>query len=247
MVRESKSLGEILREEREKKGLSLKEVANLLKISYRYLKHLEDDEYDKVNLAEVYKRGILRKYSNFLGLNEEEIIKIYNTQYQLEKEESSPKPVRPEKSSLKYIAYFLVISIIFLTVFLTVKLNNKEVMSNNFKNRDITSYEINIPESYTKTIESGKVDEIGNEVSVTNTNTFTNTIKVVALDRVWLRVNYEDKTIYEGILKRGDTITWTYTSLYFHIGNAGGLEIYYNDKNIGTLGKKGEVVKLRVP
>ncbi|ACI19529.1 helix-turn-helix domain-containing protein [Dictyoglomus thermophilum] len=247
MVRESKSLGEILREEREKKGLSLREVANLLKISYRYLKHLEDDEYDKVNLAEVYKRGILRKYSNFLGLNEEEIIKTYNTQYQLEKEESSPELVKPKKSSLKYIAYFLVISIIFLTVFLTVKLNNKEVMSNNFKNRDITSYEINIPESYTKTIESSKVDEIGNEVSVTNTNTFTNTIKVVALDRVWLRVNYEDKTIYEGILKRGDTITWTYTSLYFHIGNAGGLEIYYNDKNIGTLGKKGEVVKLRVP
>ena len=246
MVRESKSLGEILREERERKGLSLKEVANLLKISYRYLKHLEDDEYDKVNLAEVYKKGILRKYSNFLGLDEGEIIKVYNTQYQIEKEESSPEPVKPKKSSLKYIAYFLVISIIFLTVFLTIKLNNKEVTSNNFKNRDITSYEMNLPESYTKTIENNKV-EFSNEASVTNTNTFTNTIRVVALDRVWLRVSYEDKTIYEGILKEGDTITWTYTSLYFHIGNAGGLEIYYNDKNIGVLGKKGEVVKLRVP
>ncbi len=235
MVKESKTLGEILREEREKKGLSLKEVSDSLKITYRYLKALEDDEYDEVNLAETYKRGILKKYAKFLGLSEDEIIKIYTAQYKIKIEGSLPKPIKPERCSWKYGVYLVVIFIIFLTLFLTAKFNQHEVPKN--AKTDIKNYELTITETYTESSVN----------KTTFTHTLTNTIKVVAVDRVWLKVSYNNDTIYEGTLKKGDTLTWTYTSLYFHIGNAGGIEIYYNDNSLGVLGKKGEVIKIRVP
>ncbi|ACK42739.1 MULTISPECIES: helix-turn-helix domain-containing protein [Dictyoglomus] len=234
MVEESKTLGEILREEREKRGLSLREVSDSLKISYRYLKALEDDEYDKVNLAEIYKKGILKKYVKFLGLFEDEIFKIYTAQYKTKIEESLPKLAKSERCSWKYGVYLIVIFIIFLTLFLTAKFNQRETPKN--VRTDIRNYELTMTETYT---------ESNSEVNFTHT--FTDTIKVVAVDRVWLRVSYNNNTIYEGTLKEGDTLTWTYTPLYFHIGNAGGLEIYYNDNSLGVLGKKGEVIKIKVP
>lgn len=234
MVKESKTLGEILREEREKKGLSLREISDFLKVSYRYLKALEDDEYDKVNLAEIYKKGILKKYVKFLGLSEDEIIKIYTTQYKTKIEEGLPKLAKSERCSWKYGVYLVVIFIIFLTLFLTANFNQPETPKN--AKTDIRNYELTMTETYT---------ESSSEANFTHT--FTDTIKVVALDRVWLRVSYNNNTIYEGTLKKGDTLTWTYTPLYFHIGNAGGLEIYYNDNSLGVLGKKGEVIKIKVP
>lgn len=65
-------LGPLLRAEREKKGLSVDDVALHLKISGRIIRALEDGDEDSLP-HNVYVRGFVRSYASFLGFNDEEL------------------------------------------------------------------------------------------------------------------------------------------------------------------------------
>ncbi|MGM9569987.1 MAG: RodZ domain-containing protein [Phascolarctobacterium sp.] len=71
-----KSVGTLLREARLAKGLSLAEAEQGTSIRARYLEALEKDEYDKTP-GEVFMKGMLRNYGNFLGLNGPELVQLY--------------------------------------------------------------------------------------------------------------------------------------------------------------------------
>lgn len=65
-------LGPLLRAEREKKGLSVDDVALHLKISGRIIRALEDGD-DNSLPHNVYVRGFVRAYAGFLSFNDEEL------------------------------------------------------------------------------------------------------------------------------------------------------------------------------
>ena len=60
--------GAALRQEREKRHISLEEVANQLKISPRQLKALEEGDVDSLP-HQAYAKGFIRSYASWLGLN----------------------------------------------------------------------------------------------------------------------------------------------------------------------------------
>ena len=65
--------GATLRAEREKKGLSLDDVSNALKIPARTIRVLE--EGDRENFPHIaYAKGFLRSYGNYLGIPQEEML-----------------------------------------------------------------------------------------------------------------------------------------------------------------------------
>ena len=64
------SIGPALRSAREKRGLSLEEVEQATRIRPRYLEGLEREDYDMLP-AQIYARGFLKTYANFLGLDGE--------------------------------------------------------------------------------------------------------------------------------------------------------------------------------
>lgn len=69
-------LGKLLQQTRKKKKYSLEEVHKLTKISQRYIKALEESDAS-VFPAELYRRSFLKNYAKFLGLNVDEIVKMY--------------------------------------------------------------------------------------------------------------------------------------------------------------------------
>ncbi len=71
-----KTLGERLRDIREKAGISIEEVAKVTKINKKYLEYIEDDNYEKLPF-DVYVKGFLRSYSNFLGIESKDVLRIY--------------------------------------------------------------------------------------------------------------------------------------------------------------------------
>lgn len=74
------SPGTILKRCREYHGISLDEAAEATKIGANYLQALEDDRLDGfANLA--YLKGFLRIYSAHLGLNPDDMIRLYERQY----------------------------------------------------------------------------------------------------------------------------------------------------------------------
>ena len=69
-------VGQLLREARETKGLTLVEVEQETRIRLNYLEALEAEEYDRLP-GDVYVRGFLRNYARFLALEPEEVLAHY--------------------------------------------------------------------------------------------------------------------------------------------------------------------------
>jgi cytoskeletal protein RodZ len=76
--------GERLREERERKGLTLDEVAKATKIKPSFLLAIEKGEYQKLPLG-TYAHGFVGNYAKFLKLPEHEIMAIFKREYNEEK------------------------------------------------------------------------------------------------------------------------------------------------------------------
>lgn len=71
------SIGQSLREARERKGISLPEARQALCIHASYLDALENDDFDKLP-APVYARAFLRQYARYLDLDPEPLVEQYS-------------------------------------------------------------------------------------------------------------------------------------------------------------------------
>jgi cytoskeletal protein RodZ len=85
---------------RSEKRLSLSEVSKSTKIQAKYLEYIEEGEYSKLP-ADVYVKGFLRSYANYMGLSENVLIKqferekgIHKNINKLEDKENSNRPVK---------------------------------------------------------------------------------------------------------------------------------------------------------
>ena len=70
------TIGERLEEARKKKGISIREAAEATKIRGDYLQKFESNQFD-IGLTEIYTRGFLRTYANFLKVPADRIVNDY--------------------------------------------------------------------------------------------------------------------------------------------------------------------------
>ncbi len=71
--------GTILKETREKKGLSIEDVSRATRILREYIEALESDDYPALP-SETHTKGFIRKYARFLGIDPEELVSLYERQ-----------------------------------------------------------------------------------------------------------------------------------------------------------------------
>src|SRR3954468_17398638 len=71
-----KRTGEILRKEREARGLSLHEIGLSLKINSKILKAIEDGDTTQLP-AKTFLRGFVQSYAAYLKLNVEEVLRVF--------------------------------------------------------------------------------------------------------------------------------------------------------------------------
>jgi cytoskeletal protein RodZ len=70
------SIGEILREARHRKQVTLEDVSRVTKIKVAILEQLEADEFDRL-VSPTYTKGFLKLYAEYLGLDSQELIAAY--------------------------------------------------------------------------------------------------------------------------------------------------------------------------
>lgn len=70
------SIGERLEEARKRKGISIREAAEATKIRSDYLHKYESNQFD-IKLPEIYVRGFLRTYANYLKCPADKILSDY--------------------------------------------------------------------------------------------------------------------------------------------------------------------------
>ncbi|HKI86540.1 MAG TPA: helix-turn-helix domain-containing protein, partial [Thermoanaerobaculia bacterium] len=72
------SFGLWLKQQRELRGVALRDISDETKISLRYLEALESNRFD-VLPAQVFVRGFLRQYARFVGLDADEAVNAFLT------------------------------------------------------------------------------------------------------------------------------------------------------------------------
>jgi hypothetical protein len=103
------SLGQLLKSQRESKGLTLEEVRDATRITLDNLVALEADRFDRFP-NKVYARAFLRDYSNYLGLDSPELLVRFDHEWVTRPE---PEPERTSRSSaFDVIGYFVLAAII---------------------------------------------------------------------------------------------------------------------------------------
>lgn len=91
-------LGELLRRARAYKGVSLRDAERATRISRRYLEALEAHDFEQLPPA-TYARGIVRNYAQYLGLDPQVVLSLYQ-QATDDHEEALPYEVAPATQPL---------------------------------------------------------------------------------------------------------------------------------------------------
>lgn len=70
---------------------------------------------------------------------------------------------------------------------------------------------------------------------------------VYATEETWIRIQADDKEPFQVLLRPGEKISHKAARFNMDIGNAGGVRIQFDGKNLENLGKSGQVIHMRLP
>jgi cytoskeletal protein RodZ len=76
-----KSVGELLRSQREKRKLTVEDVYKSIKVHPSYIRALENDDYSSFE-GKVHAKGFLKMYAEFLNLNLDEINALWRREFE---------------------------------------------------------------------------------------------------------------------------------------------------------------------
>jgi hypothetical protein len=88
-------IGSSLREARLRQGLDFPEVEQATKIRGKYLRALEDEQFQLLP-AETYVKGFLRSYAEYLGLDGQLYVDEFNSRYVVGEDELPHRPRRSQ-------------------------------------------------------------------------------------------------------------------------------------------------------
>jgi len=115
-----KTVGTILKKAREERGLSHKEIFQIIKIHPRFLEALEKSDWG-VFSSGVHAKGFLKNYAEYLGLSVDEILAFFRRDYDEKKNSNKIKSTIKPLSTPRLVAtpglVLATITIVFVTLF----------------------------------------------------------------------------------------------------------------------------------
>lgn len=99
-VKNERTVGEILKSLRTERNYSIELVEEKTKISAKYLLALESDNYDKLP-AKIYVMGFLRRYTDFLEIDSDSLVKKFEQEYELHRQLHPVKKTDKKDNLLK--------------------------------------------------------------------------------------------------------------------------------------------------
>lgn len=251
-------VGDILRKRRELESISIEETATQTMIAKKYIIALEEGNFS-VFPADVYAKGFLRNYANFLGFNKDEIDDLV-AQYELEWQEalfelpiSTPEktPTLPKTNRIFYmIVSVVIISLTMILILYFAKqktlLQQKMVYYSDptkiLEEEDIFKAEDIIIKKRIEEVKKTKEEERKEPPA-----TIEVLLEGFASDKVWMQATIDNQKIHQVFLEPDQRIKWqAKEKIFLTIGNAGGIVFKLNERYIGALGRKGEVKKILV-
>ena len=250
-------IGDLLRRERERQNLSIKDIEKATSIRALYIDAIEKGEY-KTLPGEVYAKGFVRNYANYLELNANEIVNAFNEEMHPQEElqesagSSSVEEARQEQSAERNREEYRGPKITSLESY------PMEKKSHGVRNALMVAAAVFVvafaaliafggdeepsapaPRAKTQTQQGQKQTEAAPKPAVDGVE-----VKLSFTDRCWTEVVVDGKTEFEGTAEKGKVLTLKgKDKVRITAGNAGALHYSLNGKDMGAIGQKGEVVE----
>jgi cytoskeleton protein RodZ len=232
------ALGERIRAAREARGLSLSDVAEQIRIRSLYLAAIEDENWSTIG-APVYVRGFLRTYARYLGLDPEEAVAAFNrTQPSQPATGQAREGLRSEERSRRgslaiWIAGAVAVLLIAFVVYNELTMRRSETVGTAPVATEAPSPAVSATASAAPSVRP----------SANGVADGARSLALVLSAPSWLRVTVDGNVSMEGTFPAGTSKTFHGKNALVRIGNAGGVEVYVDGKDVGKLGKSGDVVE----
>ena len=266
-------VGDILRSEREKQRLTIKDVENETSIRALYIEAIEKGD-QKALPSEVYVKGFIRNYADFLHLDADALARQYREELH-GIEEAAPGvaalPVaeggehgpfssgsdfreRVQKSHrtqniLVTVGVILIAFIGSIYYFFGDEPAAKQKPNSAASGGMIRQEPPVVRSSASSSKESvSPAAEPSMESATAAAASVNRGVEVSAkfTGRCWIQAVTDGKVVYEGTAEPNQTLSWKGADrIAVTVGNAGAVDIVYNGRSLGRLGKEGDVVEKR--
>jgi cytoskeleton protein RodZ len=249
-------VGEILRDERIRRGLSPTEVAGELKIAPYLIHAIESGQFDRLP-GGIYRRSFLRQYAHILGVDEDEIVAGFKEQYG-DPEVALPPPCI-ERHTGSWNLLWMAVAIAACVFGYRFLQNERPALGVHIASTAAASAPTEAPK-IAPAEAAVKLPPAEAAVKLAPTQLAaaaepqppTDAAKPVRVaftptEPVWIVVQCDGAESFRGILEGPATREFGATKrLTVLIGNSGGVTVSWHGRPIGPIGARGEVQTLEV-
>ena len=255
-------LGDEFRAAREARHLSLSDVSEQIHIRSVYLQSIEDEDWSAI-AAPVYVRGFLRTYARFLGLDPEASVEAYNEAIdQADRVASGPLRVTPNSRNgpslwLIVAALAAVILVVFVGYSYYKLQTGTGDTAQTTANPGVPGIATDPPSpglgaatdaaspapGASALATAGPDDALATPEPSPSTTPPGRTLEVRLTQVSWILVAVDGKPRLEGTFPAGTQKAFHGSSASIRTGNAGGVDVTVNGKDVGPMGKSGDVVE----
>lgn len=237
-----------LRAAREARGMSLDDIAQSTLINVDFLKAIEAGNTDILPAA--YVRAFLRAYASSVGLDPAYVMRRFEGKSGTPEPPPPPAPVRtaaradagPEATpflSRPAVRTWGVTAVVLLGVALIISLTQPRSDQGN-------TGEVSIGTILRETEERLMPKDSAAAVAVPQTGTTRDSLTLHAsvTDTVWIQMAIDANPPVDYLFTPGGRRQWRARDRFtITLGNAGGVQFHLNARDLGTLGKRGAVLR----
>ena len=237
--------GQVFKEKRESLGLTLEHIEEETKIRKLYLDAIEKERFN-ILPPKVYATGFVKKYARYLHLDDEVLVALFVEMaygYEEEAEITQPQPQKsgPEFQFLAMNWRNVVVAGAFLLVALWV--GNMIVGAISNHSPDVAQNPTSQQQNPTAPGPEEQNNNPAGDPAQTDERDMSATVRVAALSDCWVKAIVDGETVFSSTLTAGqEQVFEGREAVLLTVGNAGGIEVYYNGDKIGPLGESGEVI-----
>lgn len=245
-------LGNLLREAREKKSLSLEQVEADTRIRYKFLVALENEDYGALP-APAYVKGFLKTYAAYLGLDPQQVLALYHAVAATPSDAKLPSvplvevPMEGRRSLWPVIMGLAIVAGVLLLAAAVVRtpwrswLGLAPTAPQATATPTATVTPTPLPQP-TPTFTPAPSPTAAVEPTSTPAPTAGVRVQFVVTGRSWVQIVADDAVVYAGLLEN-ETREWEAArKIVARIGNAGAVDVTVNGQHVGVLGQAGEVI-----
>ena len=257
-----KSVGDILRNQREAQGKTVASLAQELCITKQYLQAIEADDVASLP-GDFFYKSFVRQYATLLGLDPEPLLKGARELVAASKPEPEtpearvdsdvpaqsgsvwrgvirmPDPVLEAANKLDISDRGLGLSAIFGLVFVVLVCSSFYAW---WTERQQAPPAEETPTTISTVAAQPETSSVGVTTETNPDGSQSVVLRLSATEETWLSITSDGKQIFSGILRPSETKTLVGTEeARMRVGNAGGIDVKLNGREIGPLGKRGQV------